>query len=254
MNIIAAILILGATGSAERRLETEQEIAGIVVRVVIGAIGDVFNSKTSGLRPGGLLRMGQAPTLTIDGQHRTGWRALGEAVLRVARYAANGTGEVDGRGHRGTGEVERISGSVGYAYRLRIRGYDVRRATRIENGYVLLTTDAWWTEVVPVGRLTRRVPIHVVIVITATEHADGSTLLVGTATGTADTSDFSCGIVRRIAERKAAATLNSGLAAALASIQRKGTDWYHGADEYTAILDNIGNGVRTIGPRIGRLR
>jgi hypothetical protein len=258
MNIVAAILVLSASGHAERAVTVEdQQIAGIVARVIGGAVSDGLAQRTHG-EDWSIARIYAAMEaadirLTIDNQPRTGWKSWVEAVGRVARYAANGTSKVDGSGHSGTRAVERIPGSVGYSYRLRIRGYDVRRATQIQDGRVVLTTDAWWTEVVPVGRGTRRIPIHVTITITATER-NQSTMLVGLATGTAGLADFRCGIIRRIAERQAAETLNRELSAALAGAERKATDLYLGSADLGPVLDGIGEAMRTVGPRIGRPR
>lgn len=242
MNILAAILILGATGSAQRSMVVEQEPIGIVVRVIIGGVGDVLNSDRSdrGLQVAVSTARRTLATaeLTIDNEPRTGWRAWGAAAVRVGAYAADA----------------RSDGSVVYEYQLRVRRYLVRRSTAISDGNVALTTDAWWTETVPVGRRMREIPIHVTITIRAEETRWG-TVLHGLARGTADTSDFRCGRVRfKHAEPEATATLNRELSNALVVIESKGTDWYHGADQYTDILDSIGTGMRTIGPRIGSRR
>jgi hypothetical protein len=239
MNIIAAILILGATGHAERSMVVEQEISGIVARCVAGGVKDVFSGTRQGLqggRTGSYIRAsGKTLQLQIDNQPRTGWKSWVEAVCRTAGYAADW----------------KLDGSIEYEYRLRLRGYDIRRATRIENGCVVLTTDAWWVEVVPVGRSTRGIQIHVTITITAREHNE-STLLVGLATGTAGLADFRCRIVRRIAERQASEALRVGLAEALLSVEFRGREWYFASDNYAGVLDGIGEAMRTVGPRIGR--
>jgi hypothetical protein len=113
---------------------------------------------------------------------------------------------------------------------------------------VVKRIDAWWTESVPVGRSTRRIPIHVRITIDATE-GNRATLLVGTATGTADTRDFRCGFVRRIAERQAERALADGLAKCLRDIERGGRGYYAGGAEMTDVLDGIKIGIRLIGRR-----
>jgi len=238
MNAVFALILIGATGSAHRSMVVEQEISGIVARVIFGGVKDVLGRRrlsSAGLLDGSDLR--SYPTLTIDNQPRTGWRSWGEAAVRVGTYAAD----------------LRHEGSVRYVYRVRVRGYDIRRETVIEDGCVLLVTDAWWVETVPVGRSTRKAPIHVTIRITATE-LDGRTALVGYASGHADTSDFRCGIIRRFAERQAASTLRIELQKALATIQREGTRMYLGSADIGPILDGIGAGMRTVGPRIGRQR
>jgi hypothetical protein len=254
MNVIAAILILGATGHAERSVTVEgQQIAGVFARVIGGAVGDAFRTHDSGQADISKHRAWRAIQgldlqLTIDGQPQTGWRSWGEAVWRVVGYAATDAGAV------GPAGGDDASGSVGYSYRLQLRGYDVRRATRIENGRVVLTTDAWWTETVPVlGRITRRVPIHVCITIRADEDSDGTTRIVGTVTGTADTSDFRCRRIRnKHAEPEANAAFRVQLPAVLRDIQQRGTDLYLGSADIGPVLDGIGEAMRTVGPRIGR--
>lgn len=235
MNVVFALLLIGATGEARREVVVDQHVSGIVARVVIGAVSDGIQVAESA---GGIQRKAKAAisvlesaVLTIDGEPRTGWRAWGEAGWRVGAYAIDA----------------RHDGSVGLAYRLRIRRYNIATSTAVSDGSVVKQIDAWWTEVVPVGRSTREIPIHVSISIRADEVGSGTTRIVGTATGTADTSDFACGLVRRIAERKASETLDRELDRCLVGIQRKGTDLYHGADEYTNLLDGIGSGIRTIG-------
>jgi hypothetical protein len=240
MNILAAILLIGATGHAERSMVVEdQEIAGVFARVIGGAIGDVYGRTSEGRNwkfSEAIAKLEKAkPALQIDGQPRTGWKSWVEAGWRVGAYAAD----------------FRADGSVGYSYRLRIRGYDVRRATQIQDGRVVLTTDAWWTEVVPVGRGTRRIPIHVQIIIKAIDTGDRTTIR-GFAVGTADTSDFRCGLIRRIAERKAADALRIQLPAALRTIEREGTELYLGSADLGPVLDGIGEAMRTVGPRIGK--
>jgi hypothetical protein len=241
VNILAAILLIGASGHAERSVTVEdQQIAGVVARVIGGALGDGFafgrkrERGISGLVPRELL---ESVTLSIDGEQRTGWRAWCEGVARVGAYAADC----------------RTDGSVGYSYRLRVRGYDIRRYTGIANDHVVLTTDAWWVETVPVGRSTRRIQIHVTIRITAVE-AGGVTRLVGTAVGTANLDAFRCGLIRKIAERQAAATLDRELDRCLMGIERTGTRLYLGSADIGPVLDGIGEAMRTVGPRIGSLR
>jgi hypothetical protein len=86
-------------------------------------------------------------------------------------------------------------------------------------------------EQVKVGRTTKRIPIYVTITIRATE-TDGATRIVGIGRGTADTSDFACGLVRRIAEKRAADELRTGLADALLRIQEGGERYYAGGASY----------------------
>jgi hypothetical protein len=238
--LYAAILILGASGSATRSMEVEGEsIGGIVLQVAIGGVKDVLGSieRRDGTRREISVaeltkRLPRDYWLRIDGQPRTGWKSWCEAVVRVGAYVTDC----------------RRDGSVGYGYRLRIRGFDdVTTSTEIRDGRVVKTFNASWTERIKIGRLTREIPIHVQISIRADETDLQSTRLVGTATGTADTRDFDCRLVRRFADKRAADELDSGLADALERIQTGGTELYqHGAsDVLTIVRDAI---------RIGRGR
>lgn len=228
-----AILIIGASGHAERSMESADTIAGIVAQCGKGLFDDfrqTHQSRGSGQGIEGFLEAASKiqPKLTIDGQSRAGMRAWAEAAWQVGGYVADC----------------RDAGSVEYAYRLRVRGYDVRRSTTIQDGRVVLTTDAWWIETVPVTRrISRRVPIHVTITISASERSGPATVLVGTAIGRADTREFQCGIVRRIAERQAADTLNGSLRTALADIERGGRQFYAGGEEIADMLDRIKLGI-----------
>jgi len=226
MNILAAILILGATGHAERSMETDASIGRIVGQCIGGLVKDGW-----GMDRRSRISLDSFPQLTIDGQPREGLRSWGEACWTVGGLATD----------------RRSAGSVGYSYRLHLRGYNIRRETAISDGHVLLTTDAWWTEVVPIGRRIRKVPIHVTITISASERSGQETLLVGTARGTADTRDFRCGLVRRIAERQATASLNAGLRNALAEIERRGRLAYAGGAEIADVLDGIHLGIKIAG-------
>lgn len=233
MNLAAAILILGASGSAERSMESADSIAGIVAQCVHGAWDD---GKLRGrIRAAGMVGSAfEVPDvqLTIDGQPREGLRAWGEAGCRVARYVIN---------TEATGRVE-------YSYSLQVRAYTVRRHTEIRDGRVMLTTDAWWTEVVQVTRrISRRVPIHVTITISASERSGPATVLVGTAIGRADTREFRCGLVRRIAERQASDTLRVQLPAVLRTIERGGRKFYAGGAEIADVLDGINLGIKIAG-------
>lgn len=228
------LLVAGATGEAQRSMVVEQDVAGIILRVGIGAISDVLTRDGTGLRGSrGILsraeRIFDGAKLTIDGEPRTGWRAWIAAGSRVCAYAADC----------------RHSGSVEYAYTLAVRQYSVRRHTEIRDGLVTLTTDIWWTERVEIGRLTREIPIHVRLTINAVERV-GDTVLRGDVIGTADTDDFRCDLVRRIAERQAAATLDRELPRVLRAIEQRGRSWY-AAGEMPSIVSSIGDGIRAIG-------
>jgi len=233
MNILAAILILGASGHAERSMTTDASIGRIVASVAWGAVSDVaLRTKADRIDLGqAAKRIEEARIrLAIDGTERTGWRAWAEAGYRVGTYVADC----------------RDAGSVGYAYQLQVRRFVIHRKTRITNDHVVLTTTADWVEIVPVGRSTKRIPIHVTIRITADERATG-TLLVGTATGRADTGAFRCGLVRSVAERTAAAELNTELGRALLAIEREGRQFYAGGHDIADVLDGIHLGIGLAG-------
>ena len=214
-----------------------QTIGGIVLQCVAGAVSDGLGrrDRSEALDYGSVLR---SATLRIDGQPRTGWRAWAEAGWRVVGYALH---------RRVAGHVSdsAYAGSVAYDYRLRIRGYDIRRSTEIADGHVLLTTSTGWTERVKIGRLTREIPIHVEIRIEATETGH-RTYLVGVAAGRADTSDFRCRVVNRFADKRASDELNSGLAEALLRIQTGGERYYAGgaSDVLTIVRASIRIGSR----------
>ena len=123
-------------------------------------------------------------------------------------------------------------------------GRGIRRETRISDGELLLTTDVRWVETVKItNRITREVPIHVTMQITATE-STGQTVLRGVATGEAGTEEFRCGVIRGIAERRAAAELNTGLARAISAIESGGRRYYaSGSADIAGVLrDSIGIG------------
>jgi len=244
VNILAAILILGATGHAERSMESADSIAGIVAQCVHGAWDD---GKLRGrIRAAGMVGSAfEVPDvqLTIDGQSRTDLRSWGEAAWRVGGYVAD----------------SRDDGSVGLAYRLRVHRFDIATTTSVSDGSVVKRIDAWWTEVVVIPvpcflrwllgeQIVRRIPVHVSISIRADETSSESTRIVGTATGTADTSDFHCrGVRLRIAEPQATASLNAGLRDALATIERRGRLAYAGGAEIADVLDGINLGIKIAG-------
>jgi len=244
MNLVAAILILGASGSAERSMTTDASIGRIVASIAWGAVSDVV--QIAKRRVGNDDRgMGGIPSptgvhLQIDGTERTGWRAWAEAAWRVGGYVADA----------------RSDGSVGLSYRLRIRRYSIATSTAVSDGRVEKVIDAWWTDVVVIlvprflrwligEQIVRRIPVHVSISIRADETSSESTRIVGTATGTADTSDFHCrGVRLRIAEPQATASLNAGLRNALAAIERGGRQFYAGGSEIADVLDKVKLGIK----------
>jgi hypothetical protein len=241
MNLIcAAILMLGASVSVQREIETNDTIAGIVAQVLWGAVEDAVSETT---RPDGLRRLLAGATFTrleIDGQPRTGFFAWAAAVNRVAGYAIDA----------------RTVGRVEYSYTLQVRAYTVRRYTEIRDGLVTLTTSTAWTETVPITkRITREIPIHVTITITARESgaiartvgaarsqpdvSASATTIQGRATGTADTRDFRCGLVRSIAARTASSELRDGLGRVLLAAEKAGRGLHASGYDIAPILDGL---------------
>lgn len=210
MSITACLLLLGSCGSASRTIEVEPSIERIMVGLVIGGISDVANRSESKGKVGwdrmaGLVQKKAWPAvaLRIDGEARTGFYGWAEAALRTAAYAADW----------------RHSGSVEYSYRLRLRGLDIRRTTRIEDGRVSLLTDVY-------GRLGPRGELyHVSITIAAREHGP-TTTITGAIVGHSRIGE-KCRLVNRIASH----AISRGLADALLSIERGGIDLYRSADE-----------------------
>ena len=219
VSITICLLLLGSCGSASRTIEVEPSIGRIVVGLVIGGISDVANRGESKGRSGwdrvaGLVQKKAWPAvaLRIDGEARTGFYGWTEAALRTAAYAADW----------------RTGGSVEYSYRLRLRGLDIRRTTRIEDGRVSLLTDVY-------GRLGPRGELHHArITITATETVHGTTI-AATATGWSHIGDR-CRLVARVAGRE----ISRGLADALLTIERGGIDLYRSADDVIEALTRRG--------------
>lgn len=238
MNFAAVFLILGATGSASLSRETNDTIAGILAQCASGAFHD-FRAKDGDRRLSSTARSAaidvyETMQLTIDGRPREGLPAWASAGWRVGGYVADC----------------RSDGSVCLAYRLRVGRYTVATSTSIVDGRVGKTIDAWWVEYVEKPMLFKcrparywSVPVHASIRIAAAER-DGKTLLVGTATGFADTSDFY--LFRCAAERQAAAELKASLPQVLATIDREGRAFYAGGREIAPALDRIGAGIRAI--------
>jgi hypothetical protein len=220
MSVAAAILILGAAGSASREIVVEPSIKRILVNVITGGVKDVIGKHESGGGGVGGLRMGNALAawqeaeirLSIDGQPRSGVIAWIAAAYRVAGYALD----------------RRTEGTVEYQYRLRIRDFVVYRRTRISDGRVVLTTDVYG-HVGPRGEL-----YHVRLVINATEFrlggsgaepalaAKNATRITGIATGYSRIGER-CRVVARIAGRQIADAMGRGL---LDRIQAGGIDLY----------------------------
>ena len=239
MNLVLTLLLIGASGSAERTLESRDSIAGILGQVALGAMRDATTSISTNPnadRRGTVdqIRRGlrdSDPRLWIDGRPRRGIFAWLAAVDRVCGYVLD----------------RRSEGSVAYSYCLEIQQYNVLRRTRVVNDQVTLTTSTGWVERVPItGRITREVPINVVVEIRATEQA-GSTTIEGTARGTAGTDAFRCRVVRAIAEDRAGVELATGLERALEQAETGGRDWY--ASGASDVLDALRAAIR-----IGRTR
>ena len=212
MMLYAAILILGASGTATRTIVVDDSIAGIVLRIAKGGVEDAV-LRRDGDRLG--IRNIQPVALTIDGEPATGLCGWSHAAVRIAAYAA---------------DVYR-DGDVRYTYRCRLRGYDVRREARISDGHVVLTTDVYG-KIGPKGEL-----YHVRIVVATTEQA-GCTRIHGTTTGWTHIGQR-CRLVARIASREISRTLDAEL---LGALQRGGTRLYH-AGELHRITDTILEGL-----------
>lgn len=151
-----------------------------------------------------------SPRLYLDGRQVRGIFAWLAAADRVAGYAIH-EGQAGGEG------IQR--GSVEYAYRLRVRGFDIRRATRIEDGRVSLLTDVYGA-IGPRGELH-----HVRLVLCARETPMGITVITGVATGDS-TIGSRCRIVNRIASR----VISEELAKALRTIDTGGRRLYRDGD------------------------
>jgi len=141
MNVLAAILILGASGTATRTIVVEDSIAAIVGRVILGGLQDVSASRNNdrdARRVQGVGELAKAArdlyehvgqiSLRIDGEPRTGW-AWGVAAVRVAGYVLGrqligGVQDVVvGRSHGKNWSAARIYAAVEKAdIRLRIDG------------------------------------------------------------------------------------------------------------------------------------
>jgi len=249
VSIYAAILILGASGTATRTVTVEDSIAAIVGRVILGGLQDVSASRNNdrdARRVQGVGELAKAArdlyehvgqiSLRIDGEPRTGW-AWGVAAIRVATYAIRGieqaqaagtaTLRIDGEPHAGwawgaaacrvAGYCldRRANGHVEYCYRLRVRDLDVRRSTRIGDGYVVLTTDIY-------GRIGPRGELYHVRIVLDAKEQNGRTIIVGTATGWTEIGRR-CRLVASIASRQIRSAMDREL---LGTIQRGGTDWY----------------------------
>jgi len=252
MNLVAAILIFGATGHAERSMETDTSVARIVAQCGAGLFHDArLVGSAGGLREkaNGFLAGLEAADfrLTIDGQPRDDWRSWGAAGLRVAGYIADWPPTADRSGDSSTGGVQRVPG-VGIVYHLRLRGYDITTETAVSDNRVEKTIDAWWTERVHViGGIYRNAYCFVQINIEATER-DGTTFITLRAAGTVDTSEFKCPRIRRKhAEPQASEQLATGLPEALRRIETSGRQFYAGGSDIADALDAV-----RIGLDIGR--
>lgn len=213
MSIAVCLLLLGSCGSASRTIEVEPSIERIVLQLVIGGVRDVSDhGNVRGEVRARIERVRSTATLHIDGESRTGVYGWAEAIARTAAYAADW----------------RTGGTVEYSYRLRLRGLDIRRTTRIEDGRVSLLTDVYG-RLGPRGELT-----HVRLAIVAAERGP-VTRLHGTAKGWSPIGER-CNLVNRIASRE----ISRGLADALLTIERGGIDLYRSADDVIEALTRRG--------------
>jgi len=231
MGFLMSMLILGASADARPRVvESKHSIVAILGGIVLGAADDLLSKEreigdfldgTWGIRN---------VELRIDGKRREGFRSWAEAGGKIFSFI-----------------LDRGRGSIEYAYELLLPRYLVRRSTRVEDDRLLLITEASWVERVPI-ELPRRtiyrfVSISVKFIISGEE--GGLTLLKGSASGTADLSDFSCCIVRGFASRRASSALQKELTEALLSIEIKGRTWFS-SRELEASLADIGLAVSKV--------
>ena len=220
MTALFLSLILGASGTASRTTVVDDSIAGIVLRLAKGGMQDVMGERSGGVRgrADGFLAVLEAADirLAIDDDPAAGICGWSRAVARTAGYATDLCED----------------GVVAYTYRLRVRGYDIRRTTRISNDRVLLTTDAY-------GRIGPKGELYHVRVLLDAQRVAGGTRIRGTATGWTRIGDR-CRLVRRIAEREIREVLGREL---LGAIQSGGTRLYQ-AGELHAISDAILEGLR----------
>ena len=211
MTTMAAILLLGACGSASRTMTVDASIEQIVVRVIVGGVKDVLRRWDMSAGRGIDWSVLRSVQLQIDGQPRTGVFAWTAAAARVAGYAVHRSGTESVAGVRGGV----LRGSVEYTYRLRVRGFDIIRRTRIEDGRVSLLTDVY-------GSIGPRGELHHVRLVLVASDMGNRTRIRGTATGWSRIGDR-CRLVGRIVGRVIARELDTQL---LGRIQRGGIDLY----------------------------
>lgn len=204
MNIVAAILIFGASGSAARTVESPQSIVGTVVRMTTGLVArKAGEGLADGITNWGsvrerLVRGNGSTSLSIDCQRSGGLADWIRGISRVCEYVADTA----------------TSGSVCWSGGRNVRGRWVRWSVTVSDNRLVVTGDTW-----NVARLD-----HVRLVIRADEYAGGSRI-AGAATGWTTLGQH-CGLVRRIVERE----IRKGLAGPLARIEVSGRELYAGGD------------------------
>jgi hypothetical protein len=202
MNILAAILILGSCGQASRETTVPVPITGVLWGVVVGGLQDVFDGGHETKRGLDSIAPKQI-TLAIDGTERTATPAgsglqrfsgsvrngfaWAEAAYRVSGYALD---------RADAGNVpDSADGSIEYAYRLRVRGFDIWRSTRISDGSVSTVTDIYGS-IGPNAELDR-----VRLALAGVENEDGTTTITATMTGYS-TLGKRCWLLRWVADRR----------------------------------------------------
>jgi hypothetical protein len=219
-SLIAGIIAAHACGAEPVRVAVQstksvpdETIAGVAAQVVRGALKEMLS------RPGrdaldlqnvlSAVRAAQ-PRVWIDGEEQDGFWGWVRAAYRVAGYAVN----------------RRHEGSVRLTYRLTLEGYPLARESLYRDDLVALTTTTGWTEVVPVLRDVRRIPIAIQDVLLARQTAAG-VVFAGTASGCAKLDDFRCRWIRGVAAGKTRDGLTDGLTELLETIEVRGAEFYH---------------------------
>lgn len=205
--VYAAVLLMGACGSASRTVVVEPSIGQIVLRV---AAGGVVGNRGSGQHDRGW-RLDDVGRVGIDGTDRRGAIAWLHAGAKIAGFVTDAW----------------PSGSVEWDYAVRVKGLRVWRHTEIRDGFVRLTTDIRG----PLG--PRGEMYRVVFTITATEGA-GGTKITGVATGWTHIGQR-CRLVARIAGREVSKGLQRDL---LGAVERGGRRLYAEGD-VSALVDEF---------------
>lgn len=197
MHILAAILLISASGSASATVESPVSIAATVFQIGKGAIGDVGFDGGIGKATSGILG-GHDLAVSIDGRHAKGIADYAYAIARIIGYITDFQ-------HAGSVEISNYG---------RVSRLQARRLYRIEDGRVTVTIDAWGS-IGPKGEL-----YHVRCRISAVETASGTTVIYGTATGYSRLGSR-CSLVRRVVARRISEAMRNQLLGAVEEAGRK---------------------------------